>query len=146
MEEFLGPVRTLLGSLGFPLLQPVAKKVATAEDGPLAMTHLRFNPARRVIDARGSSTDEGFVVHEGSVGDAKTREHLGKGYQAYRAELIADGSVVEEGETIRFTRDVLFTSPSAAAAVLAGGAYNGREAWKDASGRSLKMIEDELAS
>lgn len=146
MEEFLEPVRTLLGALGFPLLQPIAKKSASQDEGPLATTRLRFNPHKRVIDAYGSSTDEGFVVYEGSIGDSETREHLGKGYRALRDELLGDGAIVDEGETLRFARDVLFTSPSAAAAVLAGGAYNGREAWKDNTGRSLKMIEEALAT
>ena len=71
---------------------------------------------------------------------------MGSGYRQIREALLEDKSIVRETDkTFRFARDVLFTSPSAAASVLAGGAYNGREAWKDSSGRSLKAIEEELA-
>jgi hypothetical protein len=71
MEEFLGPVRTLLGALGFNLLQPIARGSSQrGESGELGSTsRLRFNPPKRVIDAEGASTDEGFVVYAGAVGD-----------------------------------------------------------------------------
>jgi hypothetical protein len=147
MEEFLGPVSVLLGALSFNVLQPIASEQAGDQGAaaPLSKKLLRFSVAKRPVDARGSSTDEGFVVFEGSQGDAKTRSSLGKGYRAMRDELLADGGLVIEGEASRFTRDVLFSSPSAAAAVLAGGAYNGREAWRDASGTTLKALEEQLA-
>jgi hypothetical protein len=144
MEEFLGPLAVLLGSLGFNALQAIAPSNGGAE-APLAKRTLRFSISKRPVDASGASTDEGFVVFEGSKGDAKLRPSLGKGYRVMRDEFLADGTLVINGAATVFTRDVLFSSPSAAAAVLAAGAYNGREAWRDASGKSLKAIEEELA-
>lgn len=147
MEEFLGPVKTLLGALGFHMLQPIGRSSAdAAADGSGASARLYFSPPKRVIKAEGASTDEGFVVYAGSVGDREVRHHLGKGYGVLREGLIADGSIVEETKTVRFKRDVLFSSASAAAAVLAGGAYNGREAWKNEQGQSLKDLEDAVAA
>ena len=90
--------------------------------------------------------DEGFIVYAGSIGDREIRSSLGVGYRALRADLIADGAIAEESDRIEFTRDVLFTSPSAAAAVLAGGAYNGREAFRDSAGNTLKSLEEKLAN
>ena len=140
MEEFLESLAVLLGVLGFPILQPVTSIGA----GPTPL-RFQFRIAKRGIDATGASTDEGFVVLAGSRGDAELRGSLGKGYQAVRDGLLDDGRVVVEGSTIRFVEDVLFTSPSAAAAVLAGGAYNGREAWRTADGTTLKALEERLA-
>jgi hypothetical protein len=151
MEEFLGPLRVLLGALGFPILHKISSKDETerpTNGAPLtgwAGTRLYFSLAKRNIDAEGAVTDEGFVVFEGSVGDGEIRHHLAKGYRAYREQLTEDGSIRCEDESIRLMRDVLFTSPSAAAEVLSGGARNGREAWKDENGTTLKALEDALA-
>ncbi|WP_188710313.1 DUF4357 domain-containing protein [Microbacterium faecale] len=48
------------------------------------------------------------------------------------ASLLADGSLQAiEGGRARFTQDVVFTSSSAAAAVVAGRSANGRTSWID---------------
>lgn len=145
MEEFLGPIGTLLGALGFPFLQPVpAAASSAAANGAAGRFYFRL--AKRSIDAEGAWADDEFVVFTGSVGDLETRHHLKGGYLQQRQALFEDKSVQKVNDkTFRFVRDVLFSSPSAAAAVLAGGAYNGREAWKDINGRSIKAIEEELA-
>lgn len=151
MEEFLEPLQVLLGALGFPWLQGIAPRPQANAGGPgsrpdpVLARPLRFAVAKAGIDATGAVTDEGFVVYKNSIGRAQVKAHLGKGYKAYRDELIAEGRIAERGAAIVFTADVLFTSPSAAAAVLAGGAYNGREAWRDESGTSLKVLEETLA-
>jgi hypothetical protein len=48
---------------------------------------------------------------------------------------------VDTGTHIEFRRDVLFASPSAAAAVVAGGVWNGRAGWKNAHGITLGELE-----
>lgn len=149
MEEFLEPIRILLGTLGLPILQKLAS--ATTENAGHESTDsligrkLFFNPRRDAIDATGMMSDEGFVVFGGSTGDVEVRSHLGKGWLAYREQLIAEGAMRVEASQVVFTKDVLFTSPSAAAGIVAGGAYNGREAWKDARGVSLKELEEGAA-
>lgn len=151
MEEFLDPLRVLLGALGFPLLQAIAPgKQPSLEGtdstaGPVLNRTLRFAVAKSGIEGTGAVTDEGFVVFKGSVGCATVKSHLGKGYKTQRDELMAEGVIKQKGSSIVFTEDALFTSPSAAAAVLAGGAYNGREAWRDEHGTQLKVLEDTVA-
>ena len=61
---------------------------------------------------------------------------------ALRRKLIHDGTLVANGELYVFTKDVEFSSPSAAAAVIHGGSANGLTAWKDESGKSLKDLEE----
>jgi Domain of unknown function (DUF4357) len=48
----------------------------------------------------------------------------------------------KEGEHLIFTQDYRFSSPSTAAGVLVGGASNGRRAWKNQSGQTLKKLQD----
>ena len=150
MEEFLEPSNILLGTLGLSILQPIATVSSTASplnhtEGP-AGNILYFNPKREAINARGIQTDDGFVVLEGSRGEAETRHHLSKALLEHRQQLLLSEMIEKAGECIVFKRDVLFSSPSAAAATLAGGAYNGREAWKNEEGISLKELEERTAS
>ena len=58
-----------------------------------------------------------------------------------RQGLRADGVLEESAEGLRFVRDYVFTSPSAAATALLGRAANGRIEWKDADGRTLREIQ-----
>lgn len=147
MEEFLGPARMLLSALGFSALQALAKKEGkddVGSSGPLSGIELSLVVKKRHAQARGFSTDEGFVVTAGSLGSFDTLPTLSKGWHAERDELIADGAIAVEGAQIRFTRDVLFSSPSAAASIVVGGTRNGRISWKASGGRTLKDLEEAL--
>ena len=48
------------------------------------------------------------------------------------------GVIQASAQGLRLAQDYTFDSPSAAAGVLLGYSVNGREAWKDANGRTLK--------
>ncbi|MGC9397463.1 MAG: DUF4357 domain-containing protein, partial [Anaerolineae bacterium] len=50
-----------------------------------------------------------------------------------------------EGDSLIFTQDFRFNSPSTAAGVLVGGSANGRITWKDEQGRTLKALQEERA-
>ena len=147
MEEFLEPARVLLAALGFLILQPLAKKPelgSTGGDssGPLSGTRLYFDVAKTGVKAEGVSTDEGFVVYAGSTGSKAVKSSLSKGWQTLRDELIGSGALVEGDQVISFAKDVLFKSPSAAAAIVCAGNRNGRESWKDEHGTTLKQLEE----
>ena len=164
MEEFLDPARILLGALGFTMLQPLTSKagvtsigtllpvtpkpaaanVGSGKAGPLASVPLFFRVPKRGVDAQGASTDEGFVVFKDSTGDPNMADYMQQGWRDLRDELVAEGSLVVTGANTKFTRDVLFSSPSAAATIVGGGNRNGREVWRDEAGKSLKALELDL--
>ena len=58
-----------------------------------------------------------------------------------RNELIGQGVLVQEDDHYAFSEEVEFSSPSAAAAVVAGGSMNGLLAWKNGKGQTLKELE-----
>lgn len=58
-----------------------------------------------------------------------------------REQLLKDGVLAPAEGHLVFTRNYEFSSPSAAAAVIHGGTANGRTAWKDAGGKTLKQLE-----
>ena len=60
-----------------------------------------------------------------------------------RTKLAEEGSLIKEVDHLFFAKDVEFSSPSAAAAVIHGGQANGLTAWKNKESKSLKEIESE---
>ncbi len=58
-----------------------------------------------------------------------------------REQLLDKGVLVEQDNCLAFTQNVEFSSPSAAAAIIHGGAANGLIAWKNSQGVALKDVE-----
>ena len=63
------------------------------------------------------------------------------GVLAQRNNLIEEKHLVQQGNHLIFKKDVEFSSPSAAAAVIHGGSANGLIAWKTQDGKTLKELE-----
>ncbi len=93
----------------------------------------------RGVDAegRGTPTDDGFVVLEGSKARTHPVGSLSPGYVRLREELLASGILVEDGSQYKFVQDYVFSSPSAASATVLGRPSNGWTDWKDEEGRTL---------
>ncbi len=135
-QEIFETGKTLLATLGHPLFDPVA---ASAQDGDAAdIFHCSSSGAR----GKGQYTTEGFVVLAGSVGRRDNVASIeGRSEAGLRARLLADGVMRVEGDTVVFTRDHLFKSPSAAAAALLGRKASGWVEWKDSTGRTLDAVK-----
>lgn len=63
-----------------------------------------------------------------------------------RDKLLASDVVSSNGETVVFSKDHLFTSPSAAAVALLGRTANGWVEWKTESGQTLDETERQSES
>ena len=139
MEVFLQKIQQLLPVLGVDHLAPASTKAeGKSEERPLSCQI-------KGIRADGHLSPNGLVVLKGSHAVLKEREST-KNYpwaHNVRERLKEDGSLVELSDRFEFTRDVEFSSPSAAAAVIHGGQANGLTAWKDEQGLTLKDIENE---
>jgi hypothetical protein len=97
----------------------------------------------------GYESSEGFIVKKGS----QARSHItdamkkhGVGYARLRDHLIEEDILVAEGEHLVFTVDYEFRAASAAASILAGNNKNGRESWKDETGKMLKQHQEQELS
>src|SRR4051812_5397613 len=89
----------------------------------------------------GSSGD--CVVHKGSKARVRTTPTLPKGTIALRAMLVEKAVLVQEGDSLRFTSDYNFTSPSASATAVMGASANGRVMWRLGDGRTYADWEAE---
>lgn len=137
MEIFLEKVEQLLPALGVEVLVPVAAPPASKEETRLLFCEING------LKATGHLTPNGIVVLAKSQAASNLRPSA-KDYPWVanaREQLLTDGTLVESEGHLLFTKDQEFSSPSAAAAVIYGGTANGRTAWKDASGSTLKQLE-----
>ena len=102
----------------------------------------------RGVTATGHDSPQGFVVREGSHASRdevqSLKDHF-PGVCKLRADLLARGVLVSDGNALKFCQDYTFSSPSQASAVVLGRSSNGRTDWKDSSGRTLKQLQEAQA-
>ncbi|MEW5874331.1 MAG: GIY-YIG nuclease family protein [Candidatus Zixiibacteriota bacterium] len=140
MEVFLEKMLQLLPVLGVEHLVPSSGALQIDERDELLICEIKG------IQAQGHLTPSGFLVRKGSLAVLEDRPSSQKWPWArkLRDSLRENGLLIEKGTSLVFTRDVEFSSPSAAAAVVHGGHANGLISWKDRQGRTLKEIEHTL--
>lgn len=87
--------------------------------------------------------DERFIVMKGSTAVIENRNSAGEPIIKMRNQLENDGVIKKNsgGTLYVFEKDYIFSSPSYAAAVVAGGEENGRTQWKY-NGKNLNQIEE----
>ena len=140
MEYFISQAEIVLPVLGVNLLRSaVSSQVTPVEHGGsrLTATITRLSPTFELtlkksgIGATAQEIDGEFTVFAGST--ARRDWHgVDDGYKRLREKLEEDGTLAlsADGQCRTFTRNQVFASPSAAAAVVAGRSANGRVEWK----------------
>ena len=142
MDVFLHNILGMLPVLGIHAFEQ--SPLIAAKGGNAALTC-----KGRGVAATGQDTPQGFVVQSGSfaAGDEtpSLQEHFPNVIEL-RADLLKNGVLVPEGNKLRFAQDYTFNSPSLASAVVLGRSSNGRTDWKDASGKTLKQLQEAQAT
>jgi Domain of unknown function (DUF4357) len=134
MEYFISEAKLVLPLLGvniFRFTSPVQNKFqarATMEPSPLFELRMKKDG----LVAQSQEVDGEFVVLEGSQASPAWTGVKESGYRRLREKLVKDGTIAlaEDRKSMRFVRDQVFASPSAAAAVVRGRSANGRLEWK----------------
>jgi len=135
MDIYLEKVYQLLPILGVDLFIPIA---ASSLDEKLTL----FCKIKG-LTARGKRSANGFLIFKGSQSVLKDRPSS-KWARRRREELIEKGVLVKENDHYIFSRDIEFTSPSTAGAMVRGGTTNGLIVWKTKNGKSLKDLEQDV--
>lgn len=137
MEVFLEKMHQLLPALGVEVLVPIVAEAEAASEHELLSCEIKG------LKATGHLTPNGIVVLGGSqaVLAARDSSHKYPWVMSLRERLREDGSLVANADYLVFAKDVEFSSPSAAAAVIHGGTANGLTTWKNKYGKSLKELE-----
>jgi hypothetical protein len=139
MEVYLSRIRQVMPVLGSDLLSPISGSTKPVHPQPELVCKIKS------ALARGRRTESGFVVFGQSTAVLAVRPSAETQYPntvALRNKLIQEKTLVEKDGLYVFAKDVEFTSPSAAAAVVHGGSANGLTAWRDESGKTLKDLEE----
>lgn len=136
MEYFIEQAKIVLPILGVNTFRsprtsatsPSAPSGGGRADSPLFEMIMR----KWGITATAQEVDGEFTVFEGAQARSAWTGPTGHNYTGLRTKLENDGTLVPgpDGSMMVFSRDHAFSSPSAAAAVVAGRPANGRTDWK----------------
>jgi len=137
MEVFLEKLQQLLPALGVEVFVPTFAPSKESTEPNILYCDIKG------LRAKGYLTPNGLVVLAGSQAVLNPRESTAKypWSQTLREKLKEQGSLIAKDNHLLFTKDVEFSSPSAAAAVIHGGQANGLTAWRNSSNQSLKELE-----
>ncbi|HPE39248.1 MAG TPA: GIY-YIG nuclease family protein [Bacillota bacterium] len=145
LEEFVDYARIVMGALGHKVFEPFVAPVAPLKSNDettvrelLLFLKRKSHKSGSTIEASCKQTSEGFVVLAGSQVERIDSQSIPSGIKKAReAAKIDEKNVLQE--------DILFRSPSYAAAFVIGGHVNGLTEWKTAEGVPLKNYERQLA-
>ena len=131
LEDFIDYAKVIVGTLGHKVFVPLVSVGLDSSEGGLELFCTRSDSK-----AIGIRTSDGFVVKKGSVISSKPTkscpEYVIKKREQYKAQIDANYMLLE---------DVLFNTPSGAAAFVCGSSANGNVEWKNAYGVPLKDLE-----
>jgi len=140
LEEFIDNAKIVMGTLGHKLFEPLADKpqiVIESLDKDDIFLYLKRKSRKSgiIVEASCKQTNEGFVVLKGSFIETVDSNSIPPGIKEKRQRAKVDGNGILQ-------EDILFKSPSYAAAFVIGGHANGLTEWKTKDGMSLKEIEN----
>lgn len=139
MDTYFDNMKVILPTLGYSILHSDTR-IRNQENGE---KHQLLNLGVGECKATAKLTSNGIEVEKGSEMNKKEALSLSGSYSNQRKTLIEKGIVQEERGKYVFTEVFEFPSPSAAAAILLGYSINGRVAWKDKHGKTIKELEEE---
>lgn len=133
MEEFINNAKLLLSAVGHKVLEATAIPSKTNNDPEI------FVFEGKDYKATGTTTADGFVVFKNSILSKKANSSLTKSLLDKRNKLISENII---DSAFSFTKDYIFSSPSTAASIISGNSTNGKTAWRNSQGITLKDYEN----
>ena len=140
MVFFIEQIKIILPMLGFDFLrdqQKLIERIKQQASEPEAATVFVMEIAKYEIKAEAREVDGEFVVLAGSRAQHSWVSNTNYvSYQPLYNELKDNGVLAADASGhVCFTRDQIFSSPSAAAAVVSGRPANGRTTWVEKTSR-----------
>jgi len=142
MEEFIHNTKMILGTLGHKMLVPLKSVKENNDPETLIGRELYF--VVNGLNSLGMQTDEGFLINKDSEISATTTASIPGKIKLLREKLIEDGILINKGKNLILSKDIIVSSSSYAAALVAGTMRSGPQSWKDSNGKNLKDLEESL--
>jgi hypothetical protein len=124
-------IQILASTLGFPVFDEIKKPNATD------IIVCKGKDAY----AEGEYSEDGIIVFAGSKCNLKESKTAGSWIEGMRSDLKDSGVLVEKEGVWVFTKDHIFSSPSASAAVVLARRANGWIEWKFKDGKTLDEVK-----
>ncbi|MBT1018016.1 GIY-YIG nuclease family protein [Canibacter sp. lx-72] len=139
LEEYIDYAKIVMGAFGYKLFEPLREKLVAQIQEPEFVSnepvlYLKYSQAQ----ATGQRTAEGFIVFAGSRISLKLNKSVGNGTRK-RRERYAE-KIDSQGILLA---DLLFSSPSGAAAFVGGASLSGNAIWKTEGGMSLGQLKSQ---
>lgn len=131
LEDNFDTLKILISTLGYPIFDQI--KLPEKKD----ILICRGKDAL----AKGEYTEDGLVVFADSTCNLKETPTAGTWVVGMRNRLIESGILIAQDNIYKFTSDYIFSSPSAAAAVVLARRANGWMEWKYKDGRTLDEVK-----
>ena len=133
--------RGLSVTIWVPVPKPASGASAADDVSPI----FRLRHAKSGVDAQAQQIDGEFTMLAGSsvvpswhgVGKAASTRKAYMSYRTQHEQLLANGSIVVDGDRGRLNRNVVFPAPSTAGAVALGRSCNGRREWIASEGTTF---------
>jgi len=145
MEEFIINLKMILGTLGHRLLDPLVNLASMNQEKTNdslidKLLFLEINGHK----ASGTQSDDGFILMKGSeISVSNTTSVPGKILELKR-NLIDDKTLIEKENKLILEKNIVLSSSSYAAALVAGTSRSGPQSWKDSKNKTLKTLEENL--
>lgn len=130
-EDAIDITKIMIGALGYKVFSPKRMPVDTKESNEPVLYMERFG-----AKASGQRIPDGFVVFKGSTITKATVKSCPEIAIKYRQKYV---NSIDENFILK--EDLVFSSPSSAAAFVGGSSLSGNELWKTEDGVSLKKLE-----
>lgn len=130
VDDFFEKVKFILAVLGQPIFEDTKAELGT---NTYMLSGEGFRATGQILD------DGNFLMHKNSLARIRETKSFIGGYAFLaRKQLLAERKIqVFSNDSYCFEDEVIFKSPSAAAAVITGRSINGWTAWKDVRGKTL---------
>jgi hypothetical protein len=138
MQTYLGNMIYVLEALGYDLFS-VKERTSTSPIGQMEQGHtetqnliidLYATLPKRPDDRAFLRYEDGtYVLTSGSKINVRITESLPSNVRKLREQLIRDGALLERGDHLELTRDILFSKPSPASALVKGRSSTGYQDW-----------------
>lgn len=142
LEEFIQYSKMVLGVLGYkvfiPILNTTEKIIEKNQKESKFYLSRKSKKSQQLIQASCIRTNEGFVILKGSMIEEIDSDAIPLAIKELRTKCKANKEIFNG----KLTKNLLFNSPSYAAAFVLGMQTNGRVDWKDENGITLKELEN----
>lgn len=145
MEFFLDQVKLILPVVNFMFLVPstVKSSESLTEKADSSSEAVVYYIKSKKFKARLIETDKGYVILSGSQCNKQVSKSISQGWVKLRNKLLDTGVLVDDGDCYIFKENAVFSSISAAAAVVLGRQAAGPIEWIDSGGKTYKQNQKE---